>query len=130
MQRNEWAFDYIASKLAEAAATKREHHKQRLAWWNEQKDAVMAEVKESGIEVCESLALAYSNTSAGIGQQVIGPQVMVRNDLQRKLTECHGKLKEHDAKAREYDGWHQVLTANPEARLKLHHDDWLYFFGA
>ena len=124
MQRDEWTFEYTASKLAEAAATKREHHKQRLEWWNGQKDAVMAEVKDSGIEVSESLALAYASNAG------VGPQVMVRGDLQRKLTECHGKLKEHDAKAREYDGWHQVLTANPEARMKLHHDDWLYFFGA
>lgn len=125
MYRHEWTFEYTAARIAEAAGKKRDHHKSRLDWWEAQREAVMAEVKASGIEVSESLAMAYSSTNASVG-----PQVMVRNDLQRKLTECYGKLKEHEAKIREYDGWHQVLLANSEARLKLHHDDWLYFFGS
>lgn len=29
----------------------------------------------------------------------------------------------------DYHGWQQVLSANPEARLSLNHDDWLFFFG-
>jgi hypothetical protein len=123
MNRHEWIFKYTASKLATAAETKCNHHKERLAWWKQQKEAVMVEVKESGIEVNESLAAAYTKNTG------MGPQVMVRNDLQQKLTECHMKLKEHDQKASEYDGWVQVLTANPEAQLELHHDDWLYFFA-
>lgn len=124
MQRKEWIFEYRASKVAEAAAIKREHHKQRLAWWNEQKNAVMAEVKDSGIEVSESPSASYGNTHMDRA-----PQVMVRNDLQIKLTECHSRIKAHDTWVREYAGWYQVLSANPEALLKLHYDDWLYFFG-
>ena len=124
MQRNEWSFEYTASALAVAAKIKADHHRERLTWWEGQKAEVMAEVKESGIEVSESLANQYSNTTA-----MNGPQVMVRTDLQRKLTECHTKLKSHDSRIQEYDGWVQVLNANPESRLKLHQDDWLYFFG-
>jgi histidinol-phosphate/aromatic aminotransferase/cobyric acid decarboxylase-like protein len=124
MLRKLWSFEYTASKLAEAAKNKREHHTERLAWWREQKEAVMDEVKASGIEVSESLAMTVNSSN-----QRMGPQVMVRNDLQRKLTECFEKLKEHQAKIQEYDGWVQVLTANPESRLELHHDDWLFFFG-
>lgn len=124
MLRNEWSFEYTASKLAEAAEIKREHHKLRFVWWSKQKESVMDEVKASGIEVSESLAMNITSTA-----QRMGPQVMVRNDLQRKLTECFEKLKEHQAKTQEYDGWAQVLAANPESRLQLHHDDWLFFFG-
>lgn len=123
MHRNEWIFKYTASKLAAAAEAKCNHHRDRLTWWRGQKEVVMAEVKESGIEVSESIAAAYTKNTG------MGPQVMVRNDLQQKLTECHMKLKEHDQKVSEYDGWVQVLTANPEAQLELHHDDWLYFFA-
>lgn len=84
----------------------------------------MTEVRESGIEVSESLAIAYK-TSADFG-----PQVMVRNDLQQKLTECHNKIKAHTAQAREYDGWVQVLESSPgDSEFSLAQDDWLYFFG-
>lgn len=124
MLRNEWSFEYTASKLADAAVTKRDHHKQRFNWWSKQKESVMTEVKKSGIEVSESQAVNFSSVNSRMG-----PQVMVRNDLQIKLTECHEKLKEHEHKTREYDGWTQVLSANKEARLTLHHDDWLFFFG-
>jgi hypothetical protein len=43
--------------------------------------------------------------------------------------ECQGKILEHDNLVRTYDGWVQVLQGNPEARVTLHHDDWLFFFG-
>ena len=125
-KRTEWEFDYTASKLADGAEAQKAHRLGRVAWWTEAKGKAMAEVKESGLEVSESVA-------AGIGSytstQMAGPQVMVRHDLQKKLTECHSKIQNHTAAAAEYDGWLQVLRANPEARLKLTHADWLYFFG-
>lgn len=124
MKRNEWLFEYTASKLAVAAEHKRDFRKARLDWWEAKRNEVMQEVKDSGLEVSESLAMDYSKTSPGVG-----PQVMVRNDLQRKLTECYGKIKEHAEMMRQYEGWRQVFVANPESRLQLHHDDWLYFFG-
>ena len=124
MLRNEWKFNRTAVELAEAAKAKNAHHLERMAWWEDQKAKTMAEVKESGIEVSESLATQYSNTSA-----MGGPQVMVRNDLQKKPSECHTKIQEHDKKAREYDGWAQVMTAAVPATYDLNNDDWLYFFG-
>jgi hypothetical protein len=49
--------------------------------------------------------------------------------MQGDLNECSFKVTEHSLKAREYDGWIQVFSANPDSRLKLHHDDFLFFFG-
>jgi hypothetical protein len=49
--------------------------------------------------------------------------------LQRDLNECVTKIQQHRAAATEYDAWLQVLDANPEARLKLKHNDWMFFFG-
>lgn len=127
MNREEWEFEYTASKVAEGAAAQKEHRLGRVAAWTEAKAKVMAEVKDSGIEVSESLAAdmkSYHNTTAAYG-----PQVLVKADLQKKLTEAHQKITSHTRAAAEYDGWVQVLRANPEARLKLTQDDWLYFFG-
>jgi hypothetical protein len=124
MQRDKWSFEYSAIDLAKAAESKRGHHASRLKWWEEQKANVMTEVKETGIEVSESVADQYSNSTRGYG-----PQVMVRNDLQQKLTECHKKILEHDGKAKEYEGWRQTLTANSGKSFPLHADDYLYFFG-
>lgn len=124
--RDGWEFEYTASKLADGAEVQKAHRLSRVAAWAEAKEKVMAEVKESGIEVSESAAedmKSYHSTRS------IGPQVTVRTDLQAKLTECHSKIQSHRAAAAEFDGWIQVLRANPESRLKLTHGDWLFFFG-
>ena len=123
MERNKWQFRYPCGELAEAAKKKRNTRIERLKWWEVQKEKVMAEVRASGIEVSESVAAAYSNTKA-----LMGPQVMVRHDLQTKLTECHNKIIEHSTAAREYDGWQQILS-NASGERELTSDDWLYFFG-
>ncbi|CAK0761321.1 conserved hypothetical protein [Gammaproteobacteria bacterium] len=120
MQRDDWAFEYAALRLAEAAAAKREHHQQRLSWWKERKDDVIAEVHQITTE-------ARANSLMSDEDSLGAPPMLARNDLQRRLTECRDKLEEHDAKVREFDIWYRVLMENPETRLKLHHDDWLYF---
>lgn len=124
MKRNEWSFDYTATKLAGAAAAKRDTHSRKLKWWEEKKTETTKRVSETGIEVHDSVAASYSNTKAGYG-----PEIVIDARLQRDLTECQQKIKEHHAKVLEYDGWVQVLNANPEARLSLEHDDFLFFFG-
>lgn len=123
--RNKWEFDYTAKTLAEAAIKQRDFRLSRIVVWKEKNTKVMAEIKESGIEITESLAAQMSNyTSKGRG-----PQVTIREDLEQHLLECHSKIDEHQQAAAEYDGWVQVLSANPENRLKLTQADWLYFFG-
>ena len=126
-KRDEWEFEYTASKLAEGAAAQKAHRLSRVEWWTAAKERLMAEVRESGLEVSESVAaLLSSSTSTQFDE---GPQITVRPDLQKKLAECHGKIQSHRRAVAEYDGWEQVLRANPESRLKLTQADWLYFFG-
>ncbi len=124
--RDEWEFEYTASKLAEGAKAQREFRLGRVAWWTEAKAKVMAEVRETGLEVSESVAASISNYA---NTSMAAPQISVRADLQKKLAECHAKIQSHQQAADEYDGWGQVLGANPESRLKLTQADWLYFFG-
>lgn len=126
MKRHEWEFEYTASAIADGAEIQRLYRQGRVEWWEKQKAVVMAEVRDSGIEVAESVAAATSNYSGG----QMGPRVMVRADLQAKLTECHQKIELHRSAVIEYAGWVQVLRANPEQRLKLTQSDWLHFFEA
>lgn len=124
MKRNDWTFEYTASKLAEAAQAKRLHHETRLAWWEQKKAETIKKVGEGGIEVHDSVGSTVSNYKGGYGAEI-----RVDDALQRDLNECHGKIREHHAAVSAYDGWHQVLSANPEARLSLTHEDYLFFFG-
>jgi len=127
MQRSTWNFDYTASKLAEAAQAKIDWHKERLEWWKTKKTEVFATIKNEGLEVDEKISLAFSNPKSRDWER--GAQVMVRNDLQKDLDECLQKLQVHTQRLNEYNGWHQVLAANPESRKSLDIDDWLFFFG-
>lgn len=124
MKRGQWGFDYTASKLLEAAVKKREAHLGKKAWWEKKKAEVMEQVRETGITVHESVAATYSSTKGHYG-----PEIEIDAGLQRDLTECQRKIMEHDKLVSEYGCWIQVLGANPESRLTLDNDDWLYFFG-
>lgn len=124
MLRDEWEFEYTASVLAEAADEQRAFRSGRVDWWTVKQAEIMAKIRESGISVHESPGAAYSNTTHGYG-----PQVMIDTTLQRDLTECASKIKEHTAAMKAYGAWVQVLKANAQSRIKLHHDDWFYFFG-
>jgi len=124
VNRKDWEFEYTAKQLADAAAIKRDYRQSRVEWWEAKKAELMIEVKESGLEVSESVAQSYSSNAGR------GPQVLVRADLQTKLSECHERIQKHSAAVREYDGWTQVLESqNPHDKLKLKHADWLFFFG-
>jgi hypothetical protein len=128
MLRNDWKFDYTANKLAEAAAEKMSHHRERLDWWRNKKDEVMASIRSEGIEIDEKIVLSsYQSPKSRDWDR--GAQVKVRNDLRNDLDECLDKLQYHTQKLAEYDGWNQVLLANPENRVALDIDDWLFFFS-
>ena len=131
MLRQDWKFQYIAKDLAKAAATKRDHHAARLDWWNKQQESVIAEVREKGLEVSETLAMQYGSTAPAVfrGKSPAGAQIIVKDEYQSKLNECASKIHQHTEKAKEYDGWVQVLEANPSKALELDIGDYLFFFG-
>lgn len=130
MKRSEWEFEYSSHQLIESANKQKVFRLSRVAWWSDAKEKVMAEVRESGLEVSESIANSSGSYSGYTTINVGGaPQLSVRADLQKKLGECHMKIQEHQRAADEYDGWIQVLSAHRESVFKLNHSDWLYFFG-
>lgn len=128
MNRDDWEFEYTASTLASAAQAQRDHRSERVKVWEKKKAEVMAKIRDSGLTVHEGVAAgmsSYTTSNAAHG----GATVMVDTTLQRDLNECVGKIQTHRAAATEYEGWMQVLDANREARLKLKHSDWMFFFG-
>lgn len=125
-KRDEWEFEYTASTLASGAKDQKEFRLGRVQWWKDAKANVLLDIRESGLEISESVAAGISNYA---NTRIEAPQISVRADLQKKLAECHSKIQAHQQAADEYDGWVQVLSANPESRLKLTQADWLYFFG-
>lgn len=123
VNRHNWQFEYSAASLLHAARNKVQLHKSRLDFWSKAKDKVMAEIRESGIDVAESSA-GSNYTKSGMT-----PHVVIDTTLQSKLTECHQKVHEHNNQIKDYEGWMQVMEDNPGKNFQLTIDDYLYFFG-
>ncbi len=119
-----WEFECPSHRVLEGAIRQKTFRLSRVEWWKEAKEKVMAEIRENGIEINESIA-AVRNYSTPLE---FTPQINVRDHLQKQLLECHKKIQAHQDAADEYEGWIQVLRANPGQRLKLTQADWLYFF--
>jgi hypothetical protein len=131
MIRTEWKFRYSSQALADAAEAKKMHHQARAEWWSKKQEEVIAEVKEKGLEVAESLSMQYGALNSFVGASAAnkGAQLVVKNDYQTQLNECHTKINQHSGLVKMYDGWIQVLLANKDDRLDLDIEDYLFFFG-
>jgi len=133
MLRPKWEFEYTAKHLALAAIAQRDFRAGRMRAWTEKREDVMKKIRETGLTIHEDVAagMASNNvnamkySTAGYG----GPQVLVDATMQQDLNDCTAKIHEHTELNKQYGAWVQVLEANPEARLKLDHDDWMFFFG-
>ena len=128
MLREAWKFPTPAARLAEAAQARLAYHDERVTWWTGKRAEVMARIRAEGLELDERLVLSQPNPKARDWDRG-ATRVMVRNDLQEDLDECSAKLRFHTGKRAEYDGWVQVLQANPGTPLELDIEDWLFFFG-
>lgn len=129
MNRDEWEFEYTADVLLKAATIKKSYHEERNSWWKNKKEGVIGTIKAEGIEFDDSLVqenLGSKFSNSGYNR---GTTVQVRNDLLLDLNECKEKIKEHHDKAIGYGSWMQILDTQGVKLLKLHQNDWLYFFG-
>jgi hypothetical protein len=129
MFRNEWKFEYTAAKLADATRAKSAYHGKHLDFWKKKREELLTTIRAEGIEVDEKIAIAYSSSGPKARDWERGGDVMIRNDLRRRLLETFEKLAYHTRALDTYAGWQQILDANPEHRLALDIDDWLFFFG-
>lgn len=124
--REFWEFEYTCNALAIAAEVQKEYRLSRVKAWEDKKAEIMAKIKDTGLTVHESVAEKMSSYSNNVNPFAT---VMVDKRMQEDLTEAVTRIKTHRDLARHYDGWVQMLNANPEARVKLKHSDWMFFFG-
>jgi hypothetical protein len=126
MKRDEWKFEYTAARLAEAADAKIAHHAERLAFWKGKRDEVLVTIRAEGLEIDEKIVVGYQSPKSRDWERA--NRVSVRDDLRQKLDEVLDKLRHHTEQLTQYEGWSQMLHANPEQRVGLDIDDWLFFF--
>jgi hypothetical protein len=127
VKRAEWTFEYTGKKLALAARAKLDHHQSRMDAWKLKKQEVINKIRGEGLEIDERIALGLPHPKPRDWER--GAQVMIRNDLREDLDEILRKLAFHANGINDYEGWVQVLEANPDAVLHLDHEDYLFFFG-
>lgn len=127
MRCNDWTFEHAAREVAAAAHSKAQYHQERLAYWKQKREEVIATIRAEGIEVDEKIVLAFQNPKSRDWDRA--GQVLIRNDLQQDLHEIYAKLSEHTSALNEYLAWESVLSAHPEDRLALDIHDWQHFFG-
>jgi hypothetical protein len=129
VKRNEWTVQYTGAKLADAAKAKIDFHEGRIKVWKDAKEKVMSDIRASGIEVNESLAEQFNNSTQYSTTQAYGPTVTIKEDLLHKLQEAHSKVDTHTGLVKQYQAWGQMMSSHPEAVFQLQHDDWMFFFG-
>ena len=125
MNRGEWKFSLPGSELAAKARACHEHHVARLAWWGEQLEEAKARLKAEGVEIREAPEMAAF--AASTRSYAADMQVVVDPTLTRRITQCQGKVKEHQEARDEFDRWLRAFEQNPNARYDLDIDDMNYF---
>ncbi|MBS0583262.1 MAG: hypothetical protein JSS42_09190 [Proteobacteria bacterium] len=128
MRREEWQFEYLAGKLAEAAAAKLEYHQARIDWWKAKRTEIVDEIRTQGLDFEEKLVMNAGVSPKGRDWNNAAT-VSIRDDLRDGLEESQRKLAAHTNLLRDYSGWHQALSANVDVPLRLDINDWLFFFG-
>jgi hypothetical protein len=114
--RNKLEFSYRGMALAEACGKRRDHHQERLAFWQSELEAAREAFKGAAVTFED-----YPVTGGVRTQAVIDP------GKQRRLDECQGKVTGHRDKAEEYDRWARGFTANADAVFALDPEDIAYF---
>lgn len=129
-KRGDWVFTYSAKTLFSAATAKRDHHLSRREWWSKKKEEVLAEIKQDGLSVNESIVdelmkVGYSNNTRVVNQG----SVYIKPELLEQMRECQTKISAHADSATVYDGWIQAMQAAGDKSFELNINDWLFFFS-
>lgn len=125
--RQNWEFEFHAKEVAAAAEGQLDYRRSRVKFWRGKKAEVIEHIKETGIDVHDTISAQYGTAHNNLNSHAA--KVIVDPRLQQDLTECHLKLTENEGLVEHYEAWVYFLKASPTATLKLRHADWLFFFG-
>lgn len=132
MLRDEWRFTHTAEELLTAATAQRDFRAGRVKVWEDKKQEVITRIRESGINVNDSIA---AEMSANPGKYLSthgrrGPQITIDATMQADLDECFSKIQHHRELLDQYAAWVQVFDSRDATEtFELQHDDWMFFFG-
>lgn len=123
--REEWEFNFPISKVLAGAQAQLDYRKSRVAFWEQEKKDVTAEVTKSGLTVYEPDPEKFSSYS---NRQ--DAEIQMDTNLRKRLTTASQKLRDNQERVQEYKAWVEFLSAGKQDdHLKLKHNDWQFFFG-
>lgn len=120
--RNDWQFDFTCGAVASAASFESERRDQRIEYWLNEREAIMQEIKDSGLEV--------EVFGQGMSKMSIESRAEVRIDakLQERLAKCEEYLRKARQEKKQYEMFANVLSSQPaEKPIKLQPEDVFYF---
>lgn len=117
MKRNEHLFQFSGKQISAAATAEYEYHLGRMRWWQAEHDKALEKAKAAGFEVRE-----YQISGGGKRAQLV-----VDPTVDSRLSECGGKVAEHQKKADQFQIEAATYGTQPERAYELQPDDVLYF---
>ncbi len=115
-KRNFWPFNYKAGDLVVPAQKKATYHRERQKNWLDSYERVKRELKEKGIDI------RFAEVTGGERADIV-----VDQQIQRRLDECMSKMRAHKRQAEEYEAFTRAFTLNEHQELELTVDDINYF---
>lgn len=124
--RDGWLFDVPVDSVRTACKNRIQFHTERLAYWKDQRAQGLDKVRAQGIifdddESYDALTQKVANSYQQRG-------VRMDPELQAALNHADSKVKEHEARVRDYSAWARTLAVvSDSGPLRLRHADMLYF---
>jgi len=115
--REDWTFPYTVEQVYKAANERLLHHQERLAYWEQEREDVRANIESGGISIKEFEVTGGKRLDA-----------QIEPTLLKRLNEAQEKITKHQAQVISYDQWAIALSGRPgDDQLWLDHEDILYF---
>lgn len=94
-----------------------DHHRDRIEWWESERDTTIEQLREKGIEVRERQVTGMER------HELVGDPELVK-----RLGECDSKIRTHTDKRDLFEQWKAVVSLHPADRqLSLSTRDAIFF---
>src|SRR5437762_8877640 len=103
MKRTDWTFAFKVGEVAEAAAAKARHHREREKHWQSELEEAQHDLKQAGTHFRE-----HAVTS---GKQI---RVIIDEEKQNHVNLCASKIDMHQRKSEKYESFARALKIQTE----------------
>ena len=116
MKRDKHEFQFTGKQISEAADREAQYHRNRLQFWDQEKNVAVEAIKGAGLQVRQ-----YEVTGGMTTQVVFDPT------LQARLSQCESKIIIHKRAKDEYQIHAACYGTQPDRSYELNPDDVIYF---